>query len=138
MSSCEESYRGFEQSTELNNHQTVGIFINGLYNDNLRQTLIRANPIKFQQLVNLASQEISIQKRCELRNRDFQPSRYSNNEHENVEINHLHRGNFCTFCKISGHEYNHCRKRRGQINSVKYKFDRQHLSVLLSNSLTHF
>ena len=114
--------------TTLINHQTVGIFINGLHNDKLRQTLIRANPIKFQQAVELAANEISIQKRCELRNRDIQSSRNSNNEHKNVEIDHLRSASFCTFCKISGHEYNYCKKRCGQINSVKYKFDRQHTS----------
>ena len=55
LSQCEESYKGLEQHTTLIDHQSVGIFINGLYNDNLRQTLIRANPIKFQQAVELAT-----------------------------------------------------------------------------------
>ena len=48
--------------------------------------MIRANPIKFQQAVDLATEEKSIKKRFELRNRDFQSSRNSNDEHENVGI----------------------------------------------------
>ena len=88
MSLYEESYKGFEQNTALINHQTLGIFINGLYHDNLRQTLIRANPIQFQQAGDLATNEISIRKRCELRNRDFRSSLNSNNGHETMEIDH--------------------------------------------------
>ena len=100
--------------------QMINIFIDGLYDDNLKLKVMRDEPKTFQDAISIATKEQNIRKRLMLRKEEIPVQRskseisnqFKISEHSEypMEIDHCRPKQIkCSRCKKLGHESNSCR-----------------------------
>ena len=115
----EDAFEGI--GDEFVERQMVGLFIDGLYKDQMKLKIMRENPLRFVDAVMIATREQNLTKRFQLRTqnsnaasfqRSFGPGVSRQGEYEPMEVSHARPKGACHYCKKKGHHVRDCRVRK--------------------------
>ena len=102
--------------------QLVGFFIDGLAHDYTKMKVMRENPANLQAAITVATTDLNLQKRFDLRTNSHGAQRQGfhtdNCSQEPMEVNHA-RNQRCFACHRSGHKAKDCRSRQQSVNAIR-------------------
>lgn len=117
---AKEAFKNDEIPLEPVQRQLINFFMDGLRNDSLRMKILRTNPRRLENAIELAIEENNFITLYGLRNNQRS---FENAGHEQMEVDHYRRFRsqpkvFCRICQNNTHDTRMCRNRK-QVRTVQ-------------------